>query len=85
MSMSALLCNDLRWHTCCKAYLYRPGLTPYSLKKSKNFVALTRPSPSNYKESLTGQDIWEEDALSHNSGLQLLFLGTGTGHPAEQR
>lgn len=30
-------------------------------------------------------DIWEEEALSHNAGLQLLFLGTGRGHPAEQR
>lgn len=30
-------------------------------------------------------DLCEEEALSHNSGLQILFLGTGTGHPAEQR
>lgn len=31
------------------------------------------------------RDIWKEEALSHNTGVQLLFLGTGRGHPAEQR
>lgn len=35
--------------------------------------------------SITKKDMWDEEALSHKSGLALLFLGTGTGHPGEQR
>jgi hypothetical protein len=35
--------------------------------------------------SITKKDMWDEDALSHKTGLALLFLGTGTGHPSEQR
>lgn len=42
-------------------------------------------SASADRPTVVRQDVWEEDALSHNTGLQLLFLGTGTGHPAELR
>ena len=51
-------------------------------------VRATRALPaenSEDKPTVVKRDIWEEEALSHNSGLQLLFLGTGRGHPAEQR
>jgi len=35
--------------------------------------------------SVSKKDMWDEEALSHTSGMALLFLGTGTGHPGEQR
>ena len=74
-----------RWHTCRNASLDNPEVTPHSLEESNIFAACMMSSPGDHEEILNAQDIWEEDALSHNSGLQLLFLGTGTGHPAEQR
>ena len=40
-------------------------------------------------EALEGRvskfDVWNERAVSHSSGLAVLFLGTGAGHPGEQR
>lgn len=30
-------------------------------------------------------DVWDERAVSHSSGVAILFLGTGVGGPAEQR
>ena len=47
-----------------------------------------------HKRSLQGEvlkgrvskfDVWNERAVSHSSGLAVLFLGTGAGHPGEQR
>ena len=37
------------------------------------------------KGRVTKFDVWNERAVSHSSGLAVLFLGTGAGHPGEQR
>ena len=73
---------------CCIAFIQSLCALCWLARQKIDYLFLAeKMALQGTRESNTVQkfDVWNEHAVSHSSGISILFLGTGLGAPNEQR